>query len=56
MPAVKTNGRSREAKVRRNKRRHLKLSLKQQQYYLTRPIDLPWSLTAIKKYLHHQKN
>ena len=55
MSAVKIIGRSREAKARRNKRRHLKLSLKQQQYYLTRPIDPPWSLTAIKKYLYRQK-
>ena len=53
--SVKTIGRPREAKARRNKRRHSKLSLKQQRYYLTRPIKSPWSLTSIKKYLHQQK-
>jgi len=52
---VKTIGRSQAAKARRNKRRHIKLSLKQKQYYLTRPVESPWSLESIKEYLHHQK-
>jgi hypothetical protein len=52
---VKTIGRSPEAKARRNKRGHIKLSLKQQQYYFTRPIASTWSLQSIKQYLHQQK-
>jgi hypothetical protein len=52
---VKPIGRSREAKARRNKRRHIKLSLKQQQFYLTRPVESPWSLKSIKPYLDQQK-
>ncbi|CAF3835454.1 unnamed protein product [Rotaria sordida] len=52
---VKPMGRSREAKARRNKRRHIKLFLKQQQYFLTRPIESSWSLKSIKIYLHDQK-
>ncbi|CAF2002180.1 unnamed protein product [Rotaria magnacalcarata] len=52
---IKTIGRSREAKARRNKLRHTKLLLKQQQYYLTRPVESPWCLKSIKTHLHQQK-
>ena len=45
-------GRSQEAKARRNKRRHIKLSLKQHQYFLKRPISSSWSLQNVKTYLH----
>jgi hypothetical protein len=52
---VKTIGRSPEAKARRNHRRHVKLSLKQQTFYLSRPTESRWSLTSIKHYLYQQK-
>ncbi|CAF3595099.1 unnamed protein product [Rotaria sp. Silwood2] len=52
---IKLPGRSKEAKARHNKRRHIKLALKQQQFYLTRSVTSLWSLKSIKNYLHQQK-
>jgi len=52
---VKPIGRSREAKARHNKIRHEKIALKQQQLYITRPIESPWSLKSIKNHLDQQK-
>ncbi|CAF4809774.1 unnamed protein product [Rotaria sp. Silwood1] len=52
---IKPTGRSKEAKARHNKRRHIKLALKQKQFYLTRSITSLWNLKSIKNYLHQQK-
>ncbi|CAF3452468.1 unnamed protein product, partial [Rotaria sp. Silwood2] len=52
---IKLPGRSKEAEARHNKRRHIKLPLKQQQFYLTRSITSLWSFKSIKNYLHQQK-
>ena len=48
---VKIVTRTPEAKARRNHRRHIKQTLKQQSLCLTRLIEPPWSLTAVKQYL-----
>ena len=48
----KTLGRFSEAKARQNHRRHLQLTLKQQQYVLKRSVSSSWCLPSIKTYLH----
>jgi hypothetical protein len=49
--APQSQRRSREAITRRNRKRHQKLKLKQQQYTLTRTIHPTWKLKEVKELL-----
>ena len=51
----RTHVRSRLAILQRNRRRHAKLRLRQQQFIVIRPIDPLWRLSEVKDYLHHHQ-
>nr|ARJ54454.1 GDSL esterase/lipase [Adineta vaga] len=54
-PSSRTHVRSSMAILMRNRKRHAKLSLRQQQFVVIRSIDPLWRLSDVKDYLHHQQ-
>ena len=51
VPPAKTHIRSQEAVTRRNRRRHEKLTQLQQQFFISRTVEAPWTLHHVKRFL-----
>jgi hypothetical protein len=51
VPLAKVHIRSQEAVTRRNRRRHEKLTQLQQQFFISRTVESPWTLQHVKRFL-----